>query len=715
MFMNIIRLIMIFIFVTAILAMADEGMWIPHQISLLNLKDLGINLNPEDIYQSDNTGLLYSVVSLGGGTGAFVSAQGLIITNHHVAYGAIQRLSNVTNDYLKNGFLAQSLQEEIPATGTYVDILLGYQEVTRQIYEKINPAWSAKKRYEAIQNARKKLIAETEKKGPDIRAQIAEFYGGKNFYLYTFKRIKDVRLVYAPPIDLGNFGGEIDNWMWPRHTADFAFLRAYVSPDNLGKDYAPENVPFQPTHYLKISPDGIQPGDPMIVIGFPGRTFRYYTLNEFLWAKEQLEDRALKYTKTIDFYENASKQDREIEIKYSSRLRSLHNTVKNSEGKLSGFQKMEVEQRKALFEQDFQNWVDRDAQRQKMYGNVLKDIQSLTLEKKQNQTKMSHLTDWVHPTIGPALLYQAHLLYRILEEKQKSDHEREPEFQEREYSSLYNRIKLAEKGFDVNVDRTYFLYLLQNLQQEPTDQIPTVFRSLLNSTSNLQALVDSFYSHTHLHETAQRLQYFEGNLSRLLQSNDPLVKLAAEIEKELKIYRENDKILAQKDRDIKTTYFTALAEMKKSPLSPDANSTIRVSFGKVEGYFPRDGVFFLPQTTLKGVIEKDQGQFPFNVPERLKEIYQQKDWGNYYDTRLQAVPACFLTTVNVTGGNSGSPVLNSTGQLVGLVFDGTYESIVGDYLLIPEFQRSINVDIKYVLLVTEKFSGASRLIQELGL
>ena len=715
MFIRIIRLMVILIFLTSIFAMADEGMWMPHQVSLLNLKDLGINLKPEDIYDADNTGLLYAVVSLGGGTGAFVSAQGLIITNHHVAYGAIQRLSNATNDYLKNGFLAQSLQEEIPALGTHVDILLGYQEVTRQIYEKINPAWSAKKRYEAIQKAGKKLIAETEKKGPDIRAQIAEFYGGKNFYLYTFKRIKDVRLVYAPPIDLGNFGGEIDNWTWPRHTADFTFLRAYVSSDNLGKEYAPENVPFQPTHYLKISPDGIQPGDPMIVIGFPGRTFRYYTRDEFLWAKEQLEERAVKYTQTIDFYENASKQDREIEIKYSAKLRSLHNTVKNFQEKISGFQQMEIEQRKAHLEQDFQNWVDSDVQRQKIYGNVLKDIQLLTLEKKQNQTKMSHLTDWVHPIIGPALLYQAHLLYRILEEKQKNDQEREPEFQEREYSSLYNRIKLAEKGFDVKVDRSYFLYLLQHLQQEPIDQLPIVFKSLLNSTSDLQTLVDSFYSHTQLHETAQRIKYFEGDLSQLLQTNDPLVKLAVKIEKELKIYRDNDKILKQKDRDIKTRYFTALAEMKKNPLSPDANSTIRVSFGKVEGYFPRDGVYFLPQTTLKGVIEKDQGQFPFNVPERLKELYRQEDWGNYYDIRVQAVPACFLTTVNVTGGNSGSPVLNSTGQLVGLVFDGTNESIVGDYLLIPEFQRTINVDIKYVLFITEKFSEAFRLIQELGL
>ena len=307
------------------------------------------------------------------------------------------------------------------------------------------------------------MIKQTEQKGPDIRAKVAEIFGGRNYYLYIFKRIKDIRLVYAPPLDLGNFGGEEDNWMWPRHTADFAFFRAYVSENNIGTEYNSNNIPYSPASYLTISLEGIKPGDFSLVIGYPGKTYRQFTLAEFQWSREQLEERAAKYKKIIDFYEQASQNDRELEIKYASRIKSLNNSLKNSLGKLTGFKKADIDQKKAQFENDLKSWIETDSALQKKYRFILEDIRLLTAERRLNQDKMTILNDWISYSTGPALLHQAYLLYRTLQEKQKPDIDRDPEFQEREYPSLRNRIQLANRGYDLQIDRSYFLSRLQAL------------------------------------------------------------------------------------------------------------------------------------------------------------------------------------------------------------------------------------------------------------
>jgi hypothetical protein len=709
------KISLLFFTVTLLTARADNGMWLPHQLSELDLQKLGLKMDPRDFYREGSPTLINAIVSFGGGTGSFVSSQGLILTNHHVAFSALQRASDVQNDYLKNGFLANSKEQEMPAAGTYVDILLGYQEVTNQIVKELRFNMSPRERYEVIEKVSKKLIKETESKGLDIRAKVAEIFGGRNYFLYTFKRIKDVRLVYAPPLNLGNFGGEVDNWMWPRHTADFAFFRAYVSTDNIGSEYHPQNIPYKPQSYLKISLDGIQPGDFTVVMGYPGKTYRQLTVAEFQLAKEQLEERAAKYQECIDFYEHASQNNHQLELRYASKLRSLHNSLKNLSGKLAGFTGMDIDQKKTQDESRFINWFESDPNRQKTYQNILKNISLLAIEKKNNQDKMTILNDWVNFRIGPAMLYQAHLLYRTLLERQKPDIDRNPEFQEREYPSIRNKIRLAERGFDFQTDRSYFLHRLQTLQRLSPEKLPVVLKSLLSSSSNLNSLVDSLYNNSQIQETTKRLEFFEEDLPSFLKVNDPLVNLAAGIEQELKVYRESEKVLIQKDRDLKLIYCQAMSEMTNNQLAPDANSTIRFTYGSVEGYYPQDGIFYLPQTTLKGLIDKDQGEYPFQVPEQIKILYQKGDFGRYSDQNIRDLPACFLNTTNVTGGNSGSPVLNSRGELIGLVFDMTYESIIGDYYILPEYQRTINVDVRYILFITEKFSGATHLIQEMAL
>ncbi|MGB8952480.1 MAG: S46 family peptidase [Candidatus Aminicenantales bacterium] len=696
---------------------ADEGMWMPHQMKDLNLKDLGLQMNAEDLYKKDGTGLMSAVVSLGGGTGEFVSPDGLILTNHHVAFGAIQRASTKEKDYIQNGFLAQTRKEEISASGYIADVLLGYEDVTALILAKVKSGMTYRQIYDAIENAQKNLVAQKEKEGKDIRCTVASMYSGNRYYLFTFKRIKDIRLVYAPPQDLGNFGGEVDNWMWPRHTCDFSFLRAYVSRDNVGVDYSTENVPYKPKSILKISLEGIKEGDFTFVMGYPGRTFRNYTLSELQFDRESLTRRTELYKEIIRFYENASKGNREVEIKYASKLRGLSNSMKNYQGKLEGMEKVLLEKRKEASEKIFEKWAGENPERQKKYGSVLSQIDEFMKRYRDFQLKNDFLSRLVSSYLGATLLSQAYLIHRTVEEFQKPDKEREPAYQERNLPYIKQSIQLAERGYDLATDRAFLKYQLNELFTLPENRIPSVFQPVIKSHSEqaVNDFVDNLYNQTILASAEKRLQLIGNKPDELLKLQDPMIRLAAGLEKEMKVLREEGKALGQEREELKKIFEQALLEQTGGRIAPDANSTIRFTYGFVEGYAPRDAVYYLPQTTLKGVIEKDKGEFPFRVPEKLKELSADRDYGRYMDVRLEDIPCCFLNTTNVTGGNSGSPTLNSRGEQIGIIFDMTYESVIGDYTIIPELQRTISVDIRYVLFITEKFSGATPIIKELGL
>ena len=696
---------------------ADEGMWMPHQMKDLNLKTLGLKMNPEDLYRKDGTGLMSAVVNLGGGTGEFVSPEGLILTNHHVAFGAIQRASTKEKDYIENGFLARTREEEIPAPGYTADVLLGYEEVTDKILNKIKPGLTYLQIYNALEKAEKELVAEAEKEGQDLRCTVARMYSGNQYYLYKFKRIKDVRLVYAPPQDLGNFGGEVDNWMWPRHTCDFSFLRAYVSKEGVGADYSRENVPYNPKTFLKISLEGVKDGDFTFVMGYPGRTFRNDTLSEVKFDKESLSRRMDQFKDIISFYENAGKGNREIEIKYAGRLRGLYNSLKNFQGKIEGMDKISLFGKKEAYEKDFMDWVNKDAPRQKRYGDIVARIGNFIAKNAEYTRKNDYLSGIAGGFSGPTLLSQAYMIYRTVNEVQKPDKDREPSFQDRNLPYIKQSIQLAERGYDLATDRAFFKYQLKKLLNLPDSQIPQAFKALAAQKSEkaVDDYVDDLYNKTILGSPEKRLGLLALKPADLAKLQDPLVSLASELEKELKVLREGGKALGQERAELKKIYEEALLQRSEGKFPPDANGTIRFTYGPVQGYTPKDAVYYLPLTTLKGVMEKDTGKFPFHVPDKLKALYNAADFGRYKDERLNDVACCFLNTTNVTGGNSGSPTLNAGGEQVGIIFDMTYESVIGDYYIIPELQRSISVDIRYVLLITEKFSGADHIIKELGL
>jgi hypothetical protein len=704
------------LFAVGFVARADEGMWMPHQMKTLDLYKLGLQMSPEELYKKDGTGLMSAVVNLGGGTGEFVSPEGLILTNHHVAFGAIQRAATKEKDYIKEGFLASARSEEIPAQGYTADVLLGYEEVTAKIVQNVKPGMTYLEIYYAIEKAQKELIAAAEKEGPDIRCIIAAMYSGNQYYLFRYKRLKDIRLVYAPPQDLGNFGGDIDNWMWPRHTCDFSFLRAYVSKEGSGVDHSPENVPYKPKSILKISLDGIKPGDFTFVMGYPGQTYRNYTQSEVRFDREILERRIGLFQDIIAFFERAGQGNRDVEIKYAGLVKGLNNALKNFQGKIEGMDKISLVSKKKAAEDEFLAWVSQEPGRQKTYGKILDRVDGF-MERFADFYWKNDLITGAVGFRGSTILSQAYTIFRTVEESQKPDKDREPSFQDRNLPYIKQRIQLVERSFDLPTDRAFFKYQLKKMLPLPENQVPAAFKELLakNSGEAIDSYVDNLYDKTILADPEKRIELLGLTPAELAKLQDPMISLAAALEKELKGLREEGRAFGQERAELKKLYERALLEMKEGKLAPDANGTIRFTYGPVEGYSPRDAVQYLPLTTLRGVLEKETGEFPFRVPEKIKRLHQERDFGRYKDERLDDVACCFLNTTNVTGGNSGSPTLNARGEQVGIIFDMTYESVIGDYYIIPDLQRSISVDVRYVLFVTEKFSGADQIIRELGL
>ena len=699
----------------ALFAGADEGMWMPHQMKALNLKALGLRMDPGDLYKVDGTGLMSAVVNLGGGTGSFVSSEGLILTNHHVAYGAIQRASSKEKDYINDGFMAAVRGEEIPAQGYQAGILLGYEDVTAKVDAFFKPKMTPRERYDAYDKAQKELVAAGEKAGKDLRCTLASMYSGNAYYLYTFKQIRDVRLVYAPPQDLGNYGGETDNWMWPRHTCDFSFLRAYVAPDGTAADYSPSNVPYKPKVWLKVSLEGFKEGDFTFVMGYPGRTYRNYALSELKADQEAMARRIKDTQDLIAFYEAAGKSDKEVEIRYASLVKGLYNGLKNRQGKLEGFVKYDLVAKKAAQEKELVGWIDADPARAKKFGPAPAALEAFLARQKAFGARTELLNGVLG---GSTVLSQAYTIVRTVAEVQKPDKDREQAYQERNLPRLKQGVQLAERGYVFATDKELLKWTLKRLKAANADAAKwsaSLKDLAAGSEADVNPRVDAMYAKTALGDPAKRLALLGLKPAQLAAVDDPFLKLAAAMEQELKVAREEGKGMAREGADLKMAYEAAILEMKKGAYAPDANGTIRFTYGPVAGYKPKDAVWYLPQTTVKGVIEKDTGVFPFKVPAKVKDLWAAKDFGPYGDVRLGDVPTCFLNTTNVTGGNSGSATFNAKGEQIGIIFDMTYESVIGDYYIIPELQRSISVDIRYVLWVTDKFSGAKHIIKEMGL
>jgi hypothetical protein len=704
----------------AVQALADEGMWMLHQIGELDqaqLRKMGLQLKPEEIWSTKtNSGLASAVVSLGGCSASFVSPDGLVATNHHCAFGAVQLNSTPDHDYITNGFIAKARGEELEARGSRVYVFKGYDDVSTSMTSVLRAEMKPEERTKALEMKEKELIASCEASG--LRCRLASMYGGLKYYLFRTLELRDVRIVYVPPRAIGEYGGEVDNWMWPRHTGDISFLRAYVGKDGKPADFSADNVPYKPERFLKVAQGNLHAGDFTMIMGYPGRTFRYRIGASVAEDTEFNYPSRIAMTKdVIDILEKESKRGKDVEIKLSGNLKGLYNGYKNNEGMLEGLRKSDLAGRKKAMESDLTTWIQADAVRARNYGDVLPKMAALVAERRATRDRDMALGQLAGGRGG--MLGTAIGLVRWTAERAKPDLEREPGYQDRDERQRRQGLERMQRTLDVQADRAVLRYGLKRAAALPADQrIPSVDAALAATAKSgdeaVDALLEKLYAGTKLADQGTRLAMMGMTNNALLATGDPMIAFAAELRKDLQVNEDTAKRYEGEMITLAPRLSQALAEWHKGPIYPDANSTLRFTYATVKGYTPRDGVVYTPFTTLAGVVAKHTGEEPFNCPKRLLDAAAAGHLGRYVDPAIGDVPACFLSTNDITGGNSGSPIMNGKGELVGLAFDGDYESMTSDYQFSNELSRTINVDIRYVMWLLDYVDHAHNVLHELG-
>jgi len=693
---------------------AQEGMWLLSQLSRLDLQKRGLEINVSDIYSTKKPALYNAVVQIGGGTGSFVSPEGLILTVHHVAFTALQRSSSQNANYLADGFLARTRSEEIKAPGYRAQLLLEMKDVTADILASgkgiVNPAERSKKI-----NAKIAEVTEAIEKGKDdINASIAEMYNGKQYLLSVYKVFKDIRIVYSPPLSIGKYGGEIDNWMWPRHTGDFSFLRAYVSPDGKGGEYAAENVPYRPTVWLKPAKTHLAEGSFTFVVGFPGSTTRYRDINSANWNYTVNYPFAISnFTEIIALLDAKTKDDPTGALKVASLKSGLANVLKNYEGKVAGMKKTDFIRKKRDFETAFKSWIDSEPARKAKYGDIFEGNTQLYAE--LAKTKERDNVFGILQGLGGTPIAVATQIYSIRKELEKPEKERQPGFSERAVKEAEDGLQYAYADYYEPVDKALMARVLSMTKALPVDQrISELDYVFADTAKPVVQFVDEAFKGSKLMELSYAQSLFGKSSTELEALNDPFITMAARVYPLSQAIQEAGRKFAANVGELRKRYIDALYEWKGSDLYPDANSTMRFSWGPVKGYRPADAVWYAPFTTLRGVVEKSTGIEPFDAPAGLVTLYDARDYGKWMDPLLKDVPVAFTHQVDITGGNSGSPVLNARGELVGVAFDGNYEGMISDWQYDAETQRGISVDIQYVLFVTEKYAKAGFILDEMG-
>ncbi len=678
----------------SVTAFADEGMYPISSIDRLSLKDQGLDLSADEIFNPDQTCLVDGICRVNGCTGSFVSPSGLIITNHHCAYRAIQSASSPKNDWLKNGFFGKTLEEEIPAPGYVVRITESYRDVSKEVLEAVAAGMTSAERTKAIEKRRKELEKQAEEAAPGMRADIAEMFAGRTYVLFMYTYIRDVRLVFAPPSAIGNFGGAVDNWEWPRHTGDFSFMRAYVAADGSTAEYDKANVPYKPKRFIKVSSGGANEGDFVFLLGYPGRTARHKTASFLTYERDvRLPFVVGLYQWQIQTMDQASAKDRLVALKHSSRKQSLANVEKRSRGQLKGIRRARIVYKRQKQEDALQEFIDSDPQRKAKYGEVLGMIEATYAQMTQDAVYRLTLNNYVSSVRGLGLAFT---IYDAAVERAKEDLDRETAYMNRNMDQTVDRAILGWKDW-----------------HHATDRI--IARGFSKRLGDAKFSLDgSAWGETALSEESTIREMFEKSPAELAKVDDGFLKKVIEMYPELMKLREQ-----AKERDGKLAKFYAdlidvKQEFQKASFVPDANGTLRMTFGHVKGYSPEDAVFKMPATTLKGVMQKTTGVDPFVTPREVVNKYLEKDFGPFLHPTLNDVPVALLYDTDTTGGNSGSPILNGKGDLVGVNFDRAFEATINDFAWNESYSRSIGVDIRYVLWLTGKVYQAKRLLDEMG-
>ncbi|GAA4897052.1 S46 family peptidase [Ferrimonas pelagia] len=700
-------------------ALAVEGMWQPHQLPALadDMKQLGLELDANTMADL-GAFPMNAVINFGGCSASFVSPKGLLVTNHHCGYGAVQYHSTPQDNILQHGFLADTLADEKPPVPGYkIWVTESMVEVTDKVIDPIGRKVQGADYFDAVERNKKALVADCEQREA-VRCDVKNFHHGARYFLITEQEIQDVRLVYTPSMSVGKYGGDIDNWMWPRHTGDFAFFRAYVGPDGKPAPYSDDNVPYQPERFLKVSASGLGDGDFVMVAGYPGSTDRYRTAEEVGYYFEHYYPAARELrNELIATIETGSEPGSAERIKYESTLAGLANYAKNFQSMVESYGKTGFGPAKQARQDALWTWVRGEGDQAAKYGNVKAELDRL-IDQQWQHLERDLISSYFRYN---RMTSTAATLYRLALEQQKPDLERKKGYQERDMENFVAGLKRMERNYDPAVDKAILHHLLSRYDALPqAERQPVIDRIFgLNGESDPQGLMtklDAMYATTQLGDLDARLAWLEQAPDAFEQSADPFIRFAVAnaphvLEKEKKSKDINGELLK-----VRPKYMAAIMAYQQSqglPVYADANSSLRLSYGTVQGYSPQDGLVATPFTTLEGLQRKATGVEPFDASAQQLALISQRQYGPYADKAVGSVPVNFLSDIDSTGGNSGSATMNGRAELVGLLFDGVYESIIADWDFNKQFARSIHVDSRYMLWVMKELDGADNLLKEM--
>jgi hypothetical protein len=695
---------------------ADEGMWIPILIEKFNIKlmqEKGFKLSAEDIYSVNKACMKDAILIFGGGcTGEVIGSEGLLITNHHCGYGQIQEHSSLEHDYLTDGFWAMSKEEELSNPGLFVTFLKSMEDVTEKVLKGVTDGMDAAEREKIVSTN----IAEIRKKaveGTGYSASVRPFYMGNQYFLFVNETFRDVRLVGAPPSAIGKFGGETDNWIWPRHTGDFSLFRIYADRNNKPADYSKENVPYKPVYFFPISLKGVKEGDFTMVFGYPGSTSEYVPSYHIDMVKNYVNPKMIAIrSKKIEIMEAAMASDKLIRIQYSAKKSGIANSWKKWIGEIQGLEKMNTIGKKQEYEAKFMKWVAEDNSRMMKYGNIIPMYKELYANLRVYNLVNSYTREVME---GAEAVSFARNLRNLADLYDKNASE---EAVQTAKTNILASSKESFKDYNKATDKKLFVAVMtlygQNL--DPEWQAPEYIRFKNLCKGDFQAVVDKLYDKTVFADEAKYNAFVTGfNKSSVAKLKKDQFYLLATNSGDFianKVRGELTRINSEIQK-LNKTYMAAQMEYEKEKLFyPDANSTLRVTYGQVKGYKSKDAVYFTHYTTLKGIMEKNNPDiYDYDVPAKLKDLYQKRDFGRY--TQDGEVPICFIANNHTTGGNSGSPVINADGHLIGVNFDRAWEGVASDMSFNPDQSRNISLDIRYALFLIDKFAGAGYLLKEM--
>jgi Peptidase S46 len=699
--------------------LADDGLWMPQQVPAIGaeLKKLGLQLDPNAF--ADLTGFpMGAVVSTGGCSASFVSPDGLIATNHHCVYGALQFNATPENDIVKNGFLAKTREAEIQASpDARIFVTTSIEDVTDRILGTFPKNTTDRDRAKLISRRRREMINECEKPG-GVSCQVSSFFDGAQYLKITRMEIRDVRLVYAPALGVGNFGDEIDNWMWPRHTGDFGFYRAYVGKDGKPAEFSKDNVPYRPKHHLKLSTRDLDEGDLIMIAGYPGTTHRHETAFEVENAEQFALPTDVRYrTMLANLLRERGKNDRAIALRNVSRINSLDNYLKKHTGTLEAYKRGRFLEEKRKSETTLRANLT-DPKLAASYDAASAELQTLLTEEQATRER-DNVFGWLY-TASP-MLSQANRIYRLSVERTKPDLDRDDLYTDRNRSQLHQTITRARRSIEPGSDRAGLRLFLLEAANLPAHQRITPIDTALTATGKsrvdeqVDALLDRIYASTKIGDADAEKAMTEETTAQLLARKDSMLDFAASLRPFAEEVQAVETARRGAESRLRPVRLEVLRAAKGGRLYPDANGTLRVNFGQVSGYSPKNAVWYAPQTDIRGIVQKDTGEEPFNSPKKLLERAAREEFGPYVDPDLKTLPVAFISSNVVTNGNSGSASLNAWGEVAGLSFDSNWEGVGSDYMVEGDITRSISVDSRYILWVMDAVDAAHNVLRELGM